>query len=84
MKKDAKTFAAALIAGLISGSLALADEVAKPATDGASQAAPGNPAPKATKRKPHKEIINKNKCCKNGCDCMDAKDMEPKKAEPKK
>lgn len=81
MQNSAKTLAGALIAGLVSGSLALADENVGTAGGGAAQSAPGKPtpSPKAIQRKPHKEIKNKNACCKNGCDCMDPKTGKPTK-----
>lgn len=56
-----------LVAGLLTGGLAFAGEVPPVASPKPS------PSPAASQRKPHKEIKNKNNCCKGGCGCMDGK-----------
>lgn len=76
MQNRTQTLAAALIAGLISGGVALADDTAGANSGNATpESSTEKPAPSTTKtkRKPHREIKNKNSCCKNGCGCMDEK-----------
>jgi hypothetical protein len=65
----------ALIAGLVSGSASLAFADAAPSPN-------PSPSPVAKKRLPHKEIKNKNNCCKGGCGCMDEKTGGQKMAPP--
>jgi hypothetical protein len=77
MQTKATTLAGALIAGLLTGSIALAESNPSPQPSGIPS---GTPA----KRKPHKGIKNKMACCKNGCDCMDAPKGESKQPPPKK
>ena len=74
MRPQNAALAGAVIAGLLSGSTALALE---PTIEGLKPI-PSPTASKAT-RKPHKDILNKMKCCKNGCDCMkNKKEPTPK------
>lgn len=63
-----KALGYALVAGLVSGSMTLAEEVSVK-----SPSPSGSPSPKAAPRKPHKDIKNKMNCCKGGCECMPEK-----------
>jgi hypothetical protein len=74
MDTKVTTLAGALMAGLMSGSAALADPSPSPSPS-------ASPAKMKTAAKVYGSTYE---CCKNGCDCMDAKKAASKQSQPKK